>query len=87
MKRLILLSLSILIIFVAIGYGFSQTPTLPKKSFEVTLTFEEWQSVTDAMGEKPYKTSAPIIQKIVSQVNAQISADTIKPKNIPNGKN
>lgn len=77
---LAIIAFSILGVFIMIGIGFSQKPSTQPKSFPVILSFEEWQTVIDAVSDKPYKTSAPIIQKIVNQVNNQIAADTIKPK-------
>ena len=80
MRKLILLTIVIFGLVAAIGVGFSQKQTPQQKSYSVTLTFDEWQSVLSSVEGMPFKTASPIINKIVSQVNTQLAADTVKPK-------
>jgi hypothetical protein len=44
---------------------------------QIVLQFDEWNNVLGALGEAPFRISAPIIKKISDQMNAAISADRV----------
>jgi hypothetical protein len=46
---------------------------------QVVLQFDEWNNVLGALGEAPFRISAPIIRKISDQMSAAISAERAAP--------
>lgn len=51
----------------------------PEKSFNLNLTAQEIQIISDALTEAPYKKVAPLMFKLQSQINAQF-VETPKPE-------
>jgi hypothetical protein len=71
----------------------SGTPVPATQPFTVTLQAQEWNQVLAALGEAPYRVSAPLIQAIGGQLQEQAGTaggvapngyDTVVPPSPPN---
>jgi hypothetical protein len=49
------------------------TPLQPDQSITITLEAQAWNVVLAALGEAPYRVAAPLINRIMEQVQAQQS--------------
>lgn len=70
-----LLFMTIIFLFIGLSGQTQQQP----KTITLTLSVEEVETVLSALNEVPYKTSAPLIQKIITQGNAQLTPPSPAP--------
>jgi hypothetical protein len=58
-------------------------PLQPDQPISVTLEAQQWNVVLGALGEAPYRIAAPVIGKIIEQVQPQ--SQQMTPVAKPNG--
>lgn len=64
---------------IIVGVCLSSIAFAQEKSFNLNLTAQEIQIISDALTEAPYKKVAPLMFKLQSQINAQF-VETPKPE-------
>jgi uncharacterized membrane protein affecting hemolysin expression len=83
MRKLILLTLVILSVAMVAAYGFSQNKQQQPKTYNVSMTLDQWNIVLLSISSPDDVTAnqkKQVSELLVSQVKTQIAADTIKPK-------
>lgn len=45
-------------------------PLQPTETITIELEAQEWQVVLSALGEAPYRVAAPVVQKVMRQVES-----------------
>lgn len=55
------------------------TPLQPDQPISVTLEAQQWNAVLGALGEAPYRVAAPLIAKIIEQVQGQKTTPVARP--------
>lgn len=67
----------VIVLFISIGLtgtGIAQNqPPQDARKVSITLSVQDAEVVLEALGNLPYKTSAPIIQSIIGQAQAQLA--------------
>jgi hypothetical protein len=62
---------------------YDMTPMPPDQAITITLEAQQWNVVLGALNEAPYRIAAPLINKIVEQVQQQEPQPALAAK--PNG--
>jgi hypothetical protein len=56
--------------------AFAQTPAPPPRTYTLTMTADEVNTVLNKIGEMPWKDINPVLQKLIGQINAQNGPST-----------